>query len=813
MKNRFLLIILLSSFTSFSLSQTCSEWKWAEKIKKNYDLNYGNWSDEIAFDTESNLIIGGTFSTDSIIFNNGIYLVDSVSSYYNGFIAKYDSSGNTLWAVNIPTDHQILISDIQTDDNNNIYLNGHFRADTLFLGTDTLLNQGIYNHFVSKMDPNGNFIWSRSFGGLSGWGDSRSLAVKNNIVYTSGNMFQNGGFNIDTVSLPGNFYNKSFIARFDTAGNFIDLFTTETSGGHDRLRGMSVDDNGNMFITGHYTNDLIIDTANFPVLSGTTVRIFLAKLNSNFEVQYTHYSESAGNDYSQTVLSDAEGNCYIGGVSLSDTLIMAGDTAFNYNDFFRLFIGKFDPNGNPEWLFRAGGSSTGNSDEKMIRFAWNEDQNLMTFMNFDTDTVFFGQDTLHPQAGNSELWLLKLNPDDGGIIEEYELRELGNQSMGGIATGVGNAVGICGNHKGKYGLVIGNDTLVHVNEGNNASVSFVALYNSFGVSLNSSTNMICSNDSIILYGTENLANYQWFWNNTPITDANSSSLWVSQPGDYHLVGTHSSGCTDTSNVISISLTLPSSTIAVTACNSYTSPSGLYNYTTSGVYMDTIPSVAGCDSIITINLSIYNSNTGTETVTTCAPFTWTANGTTYTSSTTDIAVLTNLEGCDSTVTLNLTINTVNNGVTQAGTLLTADESGAIYQWLNCSTMTPISGGSNQSYTATANGDFAVIVTNNGCLDTSACYTVTSVGMIENTFRSDLLVYPNPINGNLSIDLGENNQAVSVTITDLNGNLILSNTYSSSKLLNLKIDEPAGVYLLVIQPVLSVDKKAIIRLIKE
>jgi hypothetical protein len=46
--------------------------------------------------------------------------------------------------------------------------------------------------------------------------------------------------------------------------------------------------------------------------------------------------------------------------------------------------------------------------------------------------------------------------------------------------------------------------------------------------------------------------------------------------------------------------------------------------------------------------------------------------------------------------------------------------------------------------------------------------------------------------------------------LNGRLIESKEYNGTKLLNLKIDEPAGIYLLKIE---TGDQKAVIRLVKE
>jgi hypothetical protein len=85
-----------------------------------------------------------------------------------------------------------------------------------------------------------------------------------------------------------------------------------------------------------------------------------------------------------------------------------------------------------------------------------------------------------------------------------------------------------------------------------------------------------------------------------------------------------------------------------------------------------------------------------------------------------------------------------------------------------------------------------------------------GVFENNFGDKLQIYPNPTNGNFSIDLGEKYNATKITMTDLNGKIIQSKTYIDKHLLNLKIEQPTGVYLLMIE---SGDKKAVIRLVKE
>lgn len=99
---------------------------------------------------------------------------------------------------------------------------------------------------------------------------------------------------------------------------------------------------------------------------------------------------------------------------------------------------------------------------------------------------------------------------------------------------------------------------------------------------------------------------------------------------------------------------------------------------------------------------------------------------------------------------------------------------------------------------------------GGIDNLVVYPEIALGVIGNEFGNNFLIYPNPTDGDFSIDLGDNHKVVTITLTDLVGKIILSNTYNDSQLLNFNIEEPAGVYLLIIE---SEDKKEAIRLVKE
>jgi hypothetical protein len=126
------------------------------------------------------------------------------------------------------------------------------------------------------------------------------------------------------------------------------------------------------------------------------------------------------------------------------------------------------------------------------------------------------------------------------------------------------------------------------------------------------------------------------------------------------------------------------------------------------------------------------------------------------------------------------------------------------------MAIIPGETNQNFTATDNGNYAVEITKNTCVDTSICYEVTGLGILENSFGDRLIMFPNPTKGNVSINLGAIYPLTKVTITDINGKKINSNTYKNTSELNFELDQPNGIYFLVIS---SANKKAVIRVIKE
>jgi hypothetical protein len=238
-----------------------------------------------------------------------------------------------------------------------------------------------------------------------------------------------------------------------------------------------------------------------------------------------------------------------------------------------------------------------------------------------------------------------------------------------------------------------------------------------------------------------------------------------------------------------------STLTETACGSYTLNS--QTYTSSNTYQQVLQNVAGCDSTITLNLTILPNAAGTDVQNSCGAFTW-IDGNVYNSSnnTATFTLVGDAEnGCDSTVTLNLTVVNINTGVSVNGAVLTAAQAGAAYQWINCSTGAPISGATNQSYTATENGSYRVEITVGSCTELSACESVTGLSLNENELPAFFNVYPNPSEGIFEIILSD--VAESLIIETAEGRILKSVSLQHMNSISLDLSvAPSGIYFLTV-----------------
>ena len=183
------------------------------------------------------------------------------------------------------------------------------------------------------------------------------------------------------------------------------------------------------------------------------------------------------------------------------------------------------------------------------------------------------------------------------------------------------------------------------------SVSNVTIYGCTDPSACNYNSNATVNDGSCAYPTSNSStqtacdSYTWSVNGTT----------YSTSGTFTDVSTNPAGCTHTET---LNLTINSSTsnsTTQTACDSYTWSVNGTAYSTSGTYTDVSTNANGCDHTETLNLIINSSTSNSTTATACDSYTWSVDGNTYTTSGTYTDVSTNAAGCTHTETINITMN--------------------------------------------------------------------------------------------------------------------------------------------------------------
>lgn len=267
-------------------------------------------------------------------------------------------------------------------------------------------------------------------------------------------------------------------------------------------------------------------------------------------------------------------------------------------------------------------------------------------------------------------------------------------------------------------------------------------------------------------------------------------------GDNDVTITDANGCFAVITV-NVPVTGPfASAQSFTICSGESVTVGSSTYSAAGTYDDIFTSVSGCDSIVTTTVTVNGPYSSSQSFDICSGESVTVGMSTYTTTGVYQDVFTSVTGCDSTVTTTVTVaSPVNVAVTNNDISLTAQATGSTFQWIDCDNgNAQVSGATSATFSPASNGEYAVIVTTNGCSDTSACEAITDLGFGEQA--QDLVsVYPNPTSGNVTLDFGKETAVEQLKVTDLSGRIVYAQQALTAKTLNIDLSgESKGVYLL-------------------
>ncbi len=213
-----------------------------------------------------------------------------------------------------------------------------------------------------------------------------------------------------------------------------------------------------------------------------------------------------------------------------------------------------------------------------------------------------------------------------------------------------------------------------------------------------------------------------------------------------------------------------------------------------VYSVVVTDGGGCSRTDSVLVNVSNPDSASISINACDSIS--INGQLFTASGNYTQSLVTSKGCDSTLTLNLTVNYLDVSTSTSGATITASTTGANYQWLDSTTAYAIiPGETNNSFTATQNGNYAVAINDNGCLDTSNCVYINLTG-INGVKDTDFLIFSNPSYSQVTIHFKSIQNNTVVKISNAIGEVIKTVTVNNQELLIKREGMPPGIYFVQI-----------------
>lgn len=256
-----------------------------------------------------------------------------------------------------------------------------------------------------------------------------------------------------------------------------------------------------------------------------------------------------------------------------------------------------------------------------------------------------------------------------------------------------------------------------------------------------------------------------------------------------LVGGAASGC---DSVINIKLTLHESVIndqSVMGCDSFVSAAGKA-YFTEGIHEEMFSTSFGCDSIVRYDVRLEENKEALREMSVCDSVV--LYGEWFSKSEVLEFTVPTPEGCDSLITVDLFVTSIDTSITRSGNELIANENNASYQWVNCSDNSEIIGATGKTFYPDREGEYAVQLTKNDCVKRSSCFVTSNASVSE--FAQNLVnIYPNPSDGRLQL-MNHSKEVLHYEVHDMSGKSVHRGILQRDmNLIDLNLDP--GSYTLV------------------
>lgn len=469
-----------------------------------------------------------------IDFGNGV-----TTNYTNDFfLAKYNSLGEAQWVQTVPlSSNSSNIYDLVCDDAGNVYFTGNLRGTATFGSTTVTASSSANSLFVAKYNNSGTFQWIDYASSSAYFSTGHAIATDGTNVYTTGYFRNTLTLDNTSVNTSGNW--EFFIAKYQPDGN---LDWLKRGGGTDSETGTALSFDGEyMTVTGWFKG-----TAEFggqTITSTGSADIFIARyLPATGQIQQIMTMGGTGSDYGLALNNDpTSGGFYTSG-HFYNTVNFAGTTltASGSPDFY---LARFDSNSNLLWVKQS--SSTGYTQAYDI-IADGTGQIIVE--GIFTATTDFGGTSL--TTGNSPTNFIGRYQDTDGTLLSVEIvggllnanstenkPSMGTDSGGNIyRTGLFNTTTSIGD----FDITSIGGFDMHLEKWQ----SSVSCGIGAPMITASGSTTICPGESVTLTAPEA---YAYLWS----SEATTRSITVGSPGDYSVQIFGCSGCSDVSDVVTV----------------------------------------------------------------------------------------------------------------------------------------------------------------------------------------------------------------------------------------------------------------------
>jgi len=389
-------------------------------------------------------------------------------------VRKLLPGGSWDWAVSAdaPIGAVDIAKGIATDCYGNVYVTGQFFG-TLTLGSftlDTSPETGQFT-FIAKYDINKNVVWAKQVNTTGDINGGVKLVVDNinNYLYVTGYFRNNATFGAITLTPISTTTDLIYVTQMDpTNGNFNWAINSDTNNINSStyVYGITVDTNGNIFITGNFY--LETEFGAFILTSDSNyVDAFVVKINSSGIYQWAiqSFNNNDPNTFddddeidANDIVTDSENNIYIvGGIWGICTF---GNFIVRQIGTYALFVAKIDTDGS--WLWVAQANSDINSSGSFgISIDCDCVNNIYVTANFGGLTTI-GTHTLTP-IGNSETFIGQIdkNGNWGWVTQTSCIGPTSHIFTQAISVDAKSDIYITGNFRNQ--VKFGNLTLDEVN--------------------------------------------------------------------------------------------------------------------------------------------------------------------------------------------------------------------------------------------------------------------------------------------------------------------------------------------------------------